>query len=127
MRRPKSSKARKQRKFQAEAPLHNRRKMMAAHLSDELRKRHQVRAVPLRKGDEVVVMRGDFRKKAGKVARVDSAKYKVYVEGLMIKKTDGTERQVGLHPSNLLITKLALEDKMRNVGKAPAAKEEDKK
>jgi len=113
MARPKSAKARKQRKYVRFAPLHIRRKLIAAHLSDDLRKQYGARALPIRKGDEVVVMRGKFRKKSGKITRIDTEKYRVYVEGAVIKRTDGTERQAGLHASNLLVTKLALEDKRR--------------
>lgn len=125
MARPKSAKARKQRKYVLFAPLHIRRKFIASHLSDELRKQYGVRALPLRKGDEVVVMRGKFRKRAGKVARIDTKKYRVYIEGVVIKRTEGTERQIGLHASNLLLTKLTLDDKRRAASIAkhkPAAK-----
>ncbi len=113
MKRPKSKKPRKQRKFERTAPLHVRRKLMAAHLSAELRKQYGRRSFPVRKGDEVVVMRGKFKKRTGKIARVDTKKYRVYIEGIMVKKTDGTERQAPIHPSNLKIIKLNLEDKKR--------------
>ncbi len=113
MARPKSKKPKKQRKFMKTAPLHMRRKMVAAHLSKELKKEHNKRNFPVRKGDEIVVMRGRFKKRTGKVMRVSLKNYKVFVEGLTIKKTDGTERQAGIHPSNLKITKLNVDDKRR--------------
>ncbi len=113
MKRPKSKKPRKQRKFLYEAPLHMRRKMMAAHLSKELREKYKTRSLPVRKGDEVEIMRGEFKKKRGKVTKVDLKKYKVYVEGITRKRTDGTERLVPIHPSNLKIINLNLEDKRR--------------
>jgi large subunit ribosomal protein L24 len=87
--------------------------MMAAHLSDELRKQYSRRNVPVRKGDTVVVMRGKFKKRSGKIARLDTNKYKVYIEGVMIRRTDGTERQAPIHPSKLKITELNLQDKKR--------------
>jgi len=110
---PKSSKARKQRKFLYTAPLHIRRRMISAHLSKELRAKYKTRSMTLRKGDEVEVMRGKFKKRTGKVARINTKKYKAYVDGIMIKKTDGTERQVPLHPSKLKILNLELSDKKR--------------
>jgi len=113
MKRPKSKKPRKQRKFLYNAPLHLRRKMISAHLSKELREKYKTRSMPLRKGDEVEVMRGEFKKRKGKVLRIDTKKYKVYVEGITRKKTDGTERLVPFHPSNLKIINLNLEDKRR--------------
>lgn len=113
MRRPKSKKPKKQRKFLRKAPLHVRRKLMASHLSPELKKEYGKRSVPVRKGDDVIVMRGKFKKRSGKIARVGTKKYRVYIEGVMVRRTDGTERQAPIHPSNLKITKLNLQDKKR--------------
>jgi large subunit ribosomal protein L24 len=113
MKPPKSKKPRKQRKFLFTAPLHVRRKFLSAHLSKELKEKYKTRSFPLRKGDEVEVMRGEFKKKVGKIARVDLKKCRVYVEGITVKRTDGTERLAPIHPSNLRILKLALEDKKR--------------
>jgi large subunit ribosomal protein L24 len=113
MKRPKSSSAKKQRKFLYTAPLHIRRKMIAGHLSKELRQKYGRRSFPLRKGDEVEIMRGKFKKKTGKVSRISTEKSRVYIDGIMVKKTDGTERQAPIHSSNLKITKLSLEDKKR--------------
>lgn len=113
MRQPKSAKPRKQRKFLYTAPLHLRRKFLSTHLSKELREKYKRRALPLRKGDEVQVMRGKFKGKTGKVARVNYKKYRVYVEGITRKRTVGTEAQVSLHPSKLKIINLNLDDKMR--------------
>ncbi len=110
---PKSKKPRKQRKFLFSAPLHIRRKLLASHLSKELRQKYKTRSFPVRKGDEVEIMRGKFKKKKGKISKVDLKKYKVYVEGITVKRTDGTERQPPLHPSNLKIINLNLEDKRR--------------
>jgi len=58
-------------------------------------------------------MRGKFKKRTGKIARVNTKKYRVYIEGVMVRRTDGTERQAPIHPSNLKITKLNLQDKRR--------------
>ena len=113
MRRPKSKKPKKRRKFIRTAPLHLRRKLMAAHLNAELKKQYNTRSVPVRKGDEVVVMRGKFKKRSGNIARLDTKKYRVYIEGIMVRRTDGTERQAPIHSSKLKITKLNLQDKRR--------------
>lgn len=67
----------------------------------------------MRKGDEVEIMRGEFKKRRGKVSKVDTKNYRVYVEGITRKRTDGTERQVPIHPSNLKIINLNLDDKRR--------------
>jgi len=108
-----SSKPRKQRKFMFTAPFHMRRKMVAAHLSKDLRKRFKIRSFPIRKGDEVMIMRGEQKKQKGKVSRVDVKNYQVYIEGIKRKRTAGTEVQIPFHASNLLILNLDLSDKMR--------------
>ncbi len=108
-----SSRPSKQRKFLYTAPLHARRKMLSAHLSKELKQQLKKRSVSVRKGDEVEIMRGEHFGKKGKISRVDYKKYKVYVEGVTIKKTDGTERQIALHPSNLKVLNLNLDDARR--------------
>lgn len=113
MKRPKSKKPRKQRKFLIEAPLHLRRKMISAHLSKELREKYKRRSLPLRKGDEVEIMRGEFKGKKGKISRVDTKRYRVYIEGVTRKKSTGEVVQVPIHPSNVRIINLNLDDKWR--------------
>ncbi|HKZ45634.1 MAG TPA: 50S ribosomal protein L24 [archaeon] len=109
-----SKKPKKQRKFRFTAPQHLRRKFISSHLSKELRQKYKTRSFLVRKGDEVEIMRGKFRKKTGKITRVDLKKYKVYIEGVMIKRTDGTERQIPIVPSNLRIMNLNMDDKRRS-------------
>jgi large subunit ribosomal protein L24 len=109
----KSKKPKKQRKSLFQAALHFRRKFMAAHLSKELREKYKTRSFPVRKGDEVEVTRGKFVKKRGKISKVDPKNYKIYIEGISIKRTDGTERLRPIHPSNLKILNLNLTDKKR--------------
>lgn len=53
-----SSSRRKQRKAHFDAPSHLRRKLMSSHLSKDLKKKYNVRAMPVRKDDEVLVVRG---------------------------------------------------------------------
>jgi len=122
-----SSQPRKQRKYRHNAPLHVRRKFLSAHLSKELRKEFGKRSVPLRKGDEVVVMKGGFKGFKGNVERVDMSASKVYVDGMKRKKVDGSEIAVPVHASNVMITKLTLEDKMRQAVFERAAKPEKAK
>ncbi|QQG39234.1 MAG: 50S ribosomal protein L24 [Candidatus Woesearchaeota archaeon] len=108
-----SSQTRKQRKYMANAPLHIKQKFVAAHLSKELKKRYKKRSLKLREGDIVLIMRGQFKKKSGKIIEVDLKRTKVYVEGIDMTKKNGSKVRYPLHPSNLLITELKLDDKMR--------------
>jgi large subunit ribosomal protein L24 len=95
------------------APAHVRHRLLAAHLSLDLRASHEVKSLPVRSGDTVRVMRGDHRGVEGKVTRVDLAKYRVYVEGLTREKVDGTTVFLPVHPSKVVITHLNLDDKWR--------------
>ena len=110
----KSKQPRKQRKYRYNAPLHVKQKFVSTHLSKELRKKYKKRNVNLRKGDSVKVMRGQFKNKFGKVDEVDVKKTSVYVEGIETVKRDGTKSRYPIHPSNLIITEVNLDDKMRN-------------
>ena len=106
-----STQPRKQRKFRFNAPLHIQHSFLSAHLSKELRLQYKRRSFPLRKGDEVEIMRGD---KAGLRAPVaEIRKGRAYLEGQLVKKVDGSEVMPPFQPSNLKIVKLHLEDKRR--------------
>ncbi len=109
----KSKQPRKQRKALYEAPLHKRQKLMSATLSKELREKFHRRSLPVRKGDEVKIMRGEFKGRTGKVIKVDLKKLRVYIEGITRKKSTGEEVHVPIHPSNLMIIKADMNDKMR--------------
>ena len=50
---------------------------------------------------------------SGKIDRVDLKKTKTYVTGIEIAKKDGTKAFYPIHPSNLIITELNLDDKRR--------------
>lgn len=110
-----SSKARVQRYNQANAPLHVKRKMLSAHLSDELRKEYGKRSARVCKGDTVTVVRGneDIRGLEGKVLAVDTQTGRVAIEGVTINKADGSAQVRPIHASNLVIVKLNLDDAWR--------------
>jgi len=108
-----SKQPRKQRKFRHNAPMHVRQKFVSAHLSEISRRRFGKRSLQLRKGDEVKVMRGQDRGFKGKVERIDLKTSKVYIDGLNVKKVDGSEILKPVEPSNLLIVEPKMEDKRR--------------
>ena len=132
----KSSKnPKKQRKYVANAPLHIRKKFLSTHLSKELIKKYKRRNIPIRKGDKVKVLRGQFKKRIGKIESVNFKKYRVYIEGVQHIKKDGTKIFYPVHPSNLVILELNLDDKKRKKSlernlpkeKKPKEKKETKK
>ena len=113
MKRPTSSKPRKQRRYLYNAPLHHRGKIMSAHLSPELREKYGRRSFPVRVGDKVRVMRGDHREIVGEVIGVDRERYRIFIKGLVRKRADGTEIPIPIHPSKVMIVDLTLKDKRR--------------
>jgi len=120
-----SKQPRKQRKYLANAPLHIKMKLMGVNLSKELRKKYQKRSVALRKKDTVKIMRGKFKGKKGKVIKVLLKTQKVEVEGIQIKKQDGSKVNIKLRPSNLQIIELNVEDKKRNRALSKGIKEKE--
>ena len=94
-------------------PLHKKNRLMSSHLSESLYLKHHKRSFPIKKGDIVKVLRGSFKGHSGKIVDVDREKYRIAIDGVTLAKTDGTQVQFWVHPSNLLITKLDLSDKWR--------------
>ena len=111
----KSSKARNQRLEQANAPVHVKRKMLSAHLSADLRKEFGVRSARVCKGDTVAVLRGneDIRGIEGKVVAVYTGTGRIAIDGITINQADGTSVERPIHASNVVITKLNLDDAWR--------------
>jgi large subunit ribosomal protein L24 len=108
-----SKQPRKQRKYMFNAPKHHKRKELASHLSEELLLKYNVRSVTVIKGDTVKIMRGALKGHIGKVAKVNTRKRLITVEGATMAKADGTQLPKWFHPSNVLITKLDLNDPWR--------------
>jgi len=110
----KSKQPRKQRKYSYNAPKNIKSKFLNAHLSKELTKKYKTKSIRVRKGDKVEIMRGQFRKKTGKIEKVSLKSSKVYINGIEMVKKDGTKILYPVHASNIRITELNLEDKKRS-------------
>jgi len=104
---------RKQRKYVHNAPSHVRRKIMSSNLSKDLRKKYGKRSLPVREGDKVKVLRGQFNGTIGEVEEVNRSKYRVYVKGAEINRGEAQKIRYPIDPSNLVILELNLSDKRR--------------
>ncbi len=112
----KSKQPRKQRRWLYKtSKLHERHKLLHATLSEELRKKYGKRSIRVRKGDKVKIMRGEFAGYEGKVLEVDMKKIRIKVDGATITKVDGTEVAVPIHPSNVMITSLEMDDVRKKI------------
>ncbi len=111
--RTRSKKPGKQRKAQYNAPMHIRRKFLTAKLAPELREKYGIRRMVVRTNDVVRIMRGDMAGHEGKVLKVDYQSLTLHVDGVTMKKADGTPVFRPVQPSNVMIIKLDLSDKER--------------
>ena len=82
------------------------------------------RNIEIRKGDEVEIMRGKFRKKKGKISGINMKKVKASIEGIQKTKKDGSKVNVWFHASKLRIIGLNTDDKKRIKQKTEKTKEE---
>merc|ERR1712146_628849 len=110
-----SSSRRKSRKAHFQAPSSVRRKILSAPLSKELNNKYSVRSMPVRKDDEVHVVRGFFKGREGKVLTVYRRKFCIHVERVTRDKANGGTVNVGIHPSNVVITKLKLDKDRKSI------------
>ncbi|KAF2145420.1 uncharacterized protein K452DRAFT_355882 [Aplosporella prunicola CBS 121167] len=130
------SSRRKSRKSHFGAPSSVRRVIMSAPLSKELREkynraketdqrdgigpvltsvREQVRSLPIRKDDEVMITRGSNKGREGKITSVYRLKYVVHVERVTRDKSNGQSVPIGIAASKCVLTKLKLDKDRENI------------
>merc|ERR1711935_569169 len=111
-----SSSSKKQRKRHFTAPSHIRRKLMAAPLSKDLRSKYGIKNIPIRKDDEVQVVRGHYKgQQVGKVVQCYRKKFCVYIERIQREKANGASVYVGIHPSKVCIVKLKMDKDRKKI------------
>ena len=108
-----SSDAGKQRKRLFAGDLHIKKRVMRAHVADDLMEKYDLWTVRVHKGDTVKIMRGGYAGHTAKVTDVDTKKRMIYIEKVTSVKSDGKETPRPIHPSNVLVTKLDLTDPYR--------------
>ncbi len=69
----------------------------------------RVRSIPIRKDDEVTIVRGSDKGREGAVASVYRLKYVIHIQGLARETTNGQSVLVGVHPSKVVTTKLKID------------------
>ena len=108
-----SSQPRKQRKRAYNIPLHKKKSLLSAKLAPELAGSYGKRSLPVREGDQVEVIRGEFYGTRGAVSKVDRRNAKLAIDNVTREKVDGSKVHQPVHPSNVMITKLNLDDEKR--------------
>ena len=71
--------------------------------------KHQVRSIPIRKDDEVTIVRGANKGREGKVTSVYRLKFLVQIERVSREKSNGQSVPLGIHPSKVVVTKLKID------------------
>jgi len=71
--------------------------------------------MPVRREDEVIVTRGQFKGQEGKVTAVYRKKYVIHVERCTKEKSNGQTVNIGLDASNCVITKLVLDKSRKQI------------
>ena len=107
---PSPKSPRKQRRKIRDAPTHAKKALLKCRLDEFLQEEYGLRSLVVKKGDLVRIMRGQFRDTEGKVIRVDYRTARVFLDSASITKSDGKEVNTPMHPSNLLLVKLELDD-----------------
>ena len=75
----------------------------------------QARSIPVRKDDEVTVVRGTNKGKEGKVTSVYRLRYAIHIERVTRDNARGAAVHIPIHPSNVVITKLKLDKDRENI------------
>ena len=120
-----SKQPRKQRLARYTAPYHRRHREMSSPIDKGLRERQlsrgfmYPRAMPVKKGDRVMIVRGEGKSKsATAISLVDRKARKVYVEGFTYFKSDGTELQRPKFAKYWLYNKKAIASCYNQIDKA---------
>jgi large subunit ribosomal protein L24 len=95
------------------APMHLISKQLAAPLSSQLQEKYNQSSARVVEGDSVKVLRGEFKGIEGKVTNVSTKKRGVAIEGIKREKLKGGNVDIYIHPSNVMITALNMQDKWR--------------
>jgi large subunit ribosomal protein L26e len=89
---------------------------MSSPLSKDLRQKYNVRSMPIRKDDEVQVVRGHYKgQQVGKVVQVYRKKFEIYIERIQREKANGASVHVGIDASKVVIVKLKIDKDRKRI------------
>lgn len=88
-------------------------KASSVHLSRELREKYDFRSLPVRTGDRVIIVRGDYKGVEGDVSRVDRTRGRIYVSGVYRENARGEQRLVPIPFNSVILVKIDDKDKWR--------------
>ena len=118
-----SSSRRVQRRRQLGASSSVKRKLMSCHLIKSLRDQHKIRSLPIKRGDEVKILKGKAKGKSGKVVQVYRKRNIIYVDKVNREKQNGQTVFLPIRPSYCVIEKLLInKDRTKTIEKNASIK-----
>ncbi|TFH08124.1 MAG: 50S ribosomal protein L24 [Candidatus Thorarchaeota archaeon] len=105
----------KQRKKNHSAPVHANKNRLKCRLDEFLQEQYGLRSLVVKTGDLAKIMRGQFRDTEGKVVRVDYKDVRVFLDSATVTKADGKEVNIPIHPSNIKLVKLEMNDERKQL------------
>ena len=104
------SQARKVRKAFFNAKKDQKHIAMSAPLSKELQTTHGIKRLPIRRDDEVKIVRGKYPDRTGRVTDVCLRSMHIHIDQLNVENRPNGSVPIPIHPSNVVITKLKLDN-----------------
>jgi len=95
------------------ATYQTKSKQLGSALSKNLHKKYGKRSVRVIEGDNVTIVRGEFKGVDGKISKISIQKSSVSIEGIKKEKTKGEKFDIYIHTSNLIVTSLNTGNKWR--------------
>ena len=118
-----ASKRRAQRKLQLSAPSSIKRRLMSCHLNKSLRAQYKIRCLPVKRGDEVKILKGKSRGKTGKVVQVYRKRNVIYVDKINREKQNGQTTFLPIKPCHCILEKIiANKDRTKTIERRAATK-----
>ena len=107
----KSKQPRKQRKALYKYKNHQRSKLLTVRVADFVREEYGIKTLPLRVGDGVRIIGGEFKDFEGEVTEI-TKNQRAKIKEASFDKVDGTQFHPAIHISKMVITKFTKEKKM---------------
>ena len=118
-----ASKRRSQRKRQLGAPSSIKRRLMSCHLVKTLRDQYKIRSLPIKRGDEVKILKGKSKGKSGKVVQVYRKRNCIYVDKVQREKQNGQTVFLPIKPCYCVVEKLLInKDRTKTIERNAAIK-----
>ena len=118
-----SSSRRVQRKYALGAPSSVKRKLMSCHLTKTLRDQYKLRSLPIKRGDEVKILKGKAKGKSGKVVQVYRKRNCIYVDKVQREKQNGQTVFLPIKPYYCVVEKLLInKDRSKTIERNAANK-----